>query len=154
MAKISKSNAVVGAVIEAAALYDVPRYRMNSRVVTVAGAGGRNRPMFFGEWTDDLGKLQCKGMADVLLTPQIDLLKIFQGGVPIIPMNQRADILRNITTRICVPLWVECKSGSGELSDEQKAFRSHVIMAGAFYLEIHDSADELLKWFEQMGVRR
>jgi hypothetical protein len=150
--KISAANAAVSACVSAAALFGVPAYRMQSRVVTVVGAGGGNRPMFIGEWIDDMGVKHYRGMADLLLTPCIDPFTLCGvKGQFFIPMNQRADLPMN---RIAVPLWVECKSGSGELEPEQKLFRDRVVSAGNFYVEAHDSADAVIAWFQQMGVRR
>ena len=157
--KISASNAAVSACISAAEIFGVPWYREQSRVFTVAGVGGRDRPMFVGDWTDDLGATHTKGKADLLMTPRVDVWKAlahlalnqFKNPAALIaPMNQRLDL----TLRIAVPLWVECKSGSGKLEVEQKLFRDHVTKAGNFYIEAHDSADPLMEWFRQMAVRR
>jgi hypothetical protein len=134
--RISPSNAVVSSCEEAASLYGIPAYRMNSRVFSVVGAGGRTRPMFIGKWKDRFGVEHNGGMTDLLLTPKIMLLG------PIDPV-------------FCVvPLWVECKFGSGRLEPEQKLFREDVLERGAFYLEIHDGPDALIEWFKMKGVRR
>ena len=152
--KISASNAAVSACISAAEIFGVPWYREQSRVFTVEGVGGRDRPMFVGDWTDDLGVTHTKGKADLLMTPRVDVWRAlsrdpaFSGLIA--PINQRLDI----RLVIAVPLWVECKSGSGKLEAEQKLFRDHVTKAGNFYIEAHDSADPLIEWFRQMAVRR
>jgi len=153
--KISASNAAVSACISAAELFGVPYYREQSRALTVVGAGGRNRPMFMGEWTDDVGIKHYGGKADLLMTPQIDCARLTAAlGVPtVIPLNTRADVSPKVST-IAVPLWVECKSGAGKLAAEQKLFRAHVLKAGNYYLEAHDSAEDLIAWFQKMGVRR
>ena len=132
--RVNASNAVVGAVCDAAALFNVPAFRMNTRTVEVVGVGGRSRPMFFGQWTDDLGVLHRKGMADLLLTPRIAIW---------------TDNLK-----VTVPLWVECKSGSGELEPDQILFRDFVLRGGAYYLEAHDCADVVIQWFSEFGVVR
>jgi hypothetical protein len=152
MAKtISASNAVVNAVEAAASLYGVRCYRMNSRTFTVAGAGGRDRPMFMGQWRDEFGTLYRKGMADLLLTPRIIINQ--PPSLIHVPMNTPAGA-QSKPFAACVPLWVECKSGSGVLTVEQRAFREDVRKAGAFYIEAHDSADEVIVWFEAMQVRK
>jgi hypothetical protein len=135
MAKISASNAVLQAIETACAIYGVRCYRMNSRAIQVIGAGGRERPMFFGQWRDQSGIQHKRGMADLLLTPRIRL----QTSPP---------------TRVCVPLWVECKSGTGELRADQILFRDDVIDSGAFYIEAHDSADAVIQWFNEQGVSK
>ena len=70
---ISASNAVVGAVLNAAALFGVQGYRMQSRQFTVAGEEGRPRPMFMGQWDDRFGTHHYAGMSDVLLSPKIKI---------------------------------------------------------------------------------
>lgn len=152
MAKtVSASNAVVSAVETAAAMFGVRCYRMNSRTFKVVGASGRERPMFMGQWKDELGTVYHKGMADLLLTPRITVNP--SSSLVHIPMNTPAGSpIKPVS--VCVPLWVECKSGSGVLTKEQKAFRDDVIKAEAFYIEAHDSAEEVIAWFEAMQVRR
>lgn len=148
---ISASNAVVNAVEMAAAMFGVRCYRMNSRTFKVIGAGGRERPMFMGQWKDELGVVFYKGMADLLLTPRVTIHQ--KTSLIHIPINTPASMPSNLIIA-CVPLWVECKSGSGVLTKEQKAFRDDVVKAGAFYIEAHDSADEVIAWFEAMQVRK
>lgn len=144
MARTSASNAVVSSVENAAAIYGVRCYRMQSRTVQVKGAGGRERPMFMGAWKDALGVPHYKGMADVLLTPKIKVLT----------RSIRNGLLTEESFVYAVALWVECKSGTGELRKEQVEFRNDVLAAGAFYIEAHDSADAVIEWFKQMGVAR
>jgi hypothetical protein len=131
--RISAANAVGNAVEEACALYHVPCYRMNSRALTVVGKGGRERPMFFGQWRDRFGTMHRSGMPDYLLTPHVRFL--------------------GAATKIPIPVWLECKSGTGELTAEQKAFRDDVHLLGIKFLEVHDDASELISWFKAMEVR-
>jgi hypothetical protein len=138
MARVSASNAVVQAVEIAAALYGVPCYRMQSRVVSLTSSSGRSRPVFIGKWKDRNGEEHNGGMADLLLTPSIDFTVS-----PSIAIGT-----------VTVPLWAECKFGQGRLSPEQKLFRDDVIAIGAYYLEIHDSAEQLIQWFKDHGVER
>ena len=154
-AKISASNAVVSAVEQAAALYGVRSYRMNSRTFQVAGAGGRQRPMFMGAWHDATGQVHHRGMADLLLTPQVPLSRFTPPTALVhIPMNHNTTGGMPADPRVTVVLWVECKSGRGALEAEQKAFRTDVFNAGAFYIQAQDDADDVVAWFEKMGVRR
>ena len=113
-------------------MYRVPAIRMQSRVFTVPGSGGRERPMMIGTRTDDNGELHYGGLSDVLL-------------MPIITQNG---------WKVTVPLWCECKSGVGKLNKDQKAFQMYVEDNGAFFLECRDSADALLAWFHAHGVVR
>lgn len=149
MAKqVSASNAVVSSCEEAAIIFGVPTYRMNSRVFTVVGAGGRSRPMFVGKWKDRYGDEHNGGMADLLLTPTVRVASLFPAISGWMGMSAASELL------ITVPLWCECKYGSGRLEPEQKLFREDVLARGAFYLEIHDGPDQLLEWFKEKGVRR
>jgi hypothetical protein len=134
---INASNANMQAVADAAALYGVRAYRMQSRTFTVTGAGGRERPMFMGGWHDGTGIFHAKGMADFLLTPKIQVSTKL--GLPIFAS---------------VALWVECKSGMGELTADQRAFRDDVLDAGAFWLCAKDSCGELIEWFRKHQVTR
>lgn len=131
MAKvISASNAVVSSIEQAAMIYGVRSYRMNTRTFQVVGAGGRERPMFMGQWRDRFGTIHFKGMGDLLMTP----------FVPVAGM--------------CVALWCECKAGTGRLTGDQQLFREDVEEAGASYLLAHDGPDVVIEWFQKMGVRR
>lgn len=136
--RVSASNAVGHAIEYTCAIYGVPCFRMQSRAFTVIGAGGRSRPMFMGEWKDENGTVRRKGMADYLLTPRIRIefptVKFFFAPT--------------------VALWVECKSGTGELSADQILFRDYVLKSGAYYIEAHDSADAVVEWFKDHGVTR
>lgn len=131
--QINLGNTVVAAAEEACGLFGVPCYRMQSRTFTVVGTGGRSRPMFVGQWRDRTGIIHHRGMADLLLTPSISDEKGWY---------------------ITVPLWVECKAGTGALRSEQIAFRDDVLAAGAHHLELRDSAGDLLDWFQEQGVHR
>lgn len=151
--KISAANAVGNAVEQAAALFDVACYRMNSRTFTVVGAGGRERPMFFGQWRDRNGIEHKGGMADYLLMPRITMA-VLNGAPPgFVPMNRPAGSIPE-KIRVVVPLWIECKSGKGDLEPSQRDFRDDVIARGAYHITCHDSADNLMAWFELMGVQR
>jgi hypothetical protein len=134
--RISPGNANMRAVADAAALFNVPAFRMQSRTFTVKGRGGADRPMFIGGWVDDCGRQRTKGMSDYLLTPQITI----------------SGVLRPV--KVCVALWVECKAGRDELSQDQMDFRDYVTKAGAFWICCINSCEELLEWFEDFGVVR
>jgi hypothetical protein len=141
---ISAANAVMHAVEYAAGLYGVRSYRMQSRMVRVIGAGGRERPMFMGQWKDEFGGTHYKGIADILLTPRL----LFKKPETSVDATLHAD------RYIAVALWVECKSGKARLSDEQKDFRDDVQHGGAFWLEARDCADAVIDWFTKNGVER
>lgn len=131
-------NANMQAIEQAAALYAVPYYRQQSRVFTVRGAGGRDRPMFVGGWTDRHGYQHTKGIADFLLTPKV---KIYATGA-LVPLV------------VAVPLWVEAKAGRDDLSEDQEAFRDDVQACGAYWLCCRDSCDDLIAFFRKHGVTR
>lgn len=139
--RISASNAVVNAVMQFAAIYRVPAYRMQSRCFTVTGAGGAERPMFMGQWDDMDGGHHFGGMCDVLLTVTIKLRTEMSGA-------------QFYATRVQVPLWCECKSGNARLTPEQIKFRDHVLSTGGFWILCHDSADALVAWFREHEVER
>lgn len=133
-------NSVVSAAELVCGMWGVPALRMQSRVVTVVGAGGRERPMFMGKWTDDNGIEHYGGMADLLLQPTIEVVCLCNDS--------------QTCMTVTVPLWVECKAGKGALSKDQRAFRDWVTSNGAGYLELRDSADALLDWFKLRKVER
>jgi hypothetical protein len=147
MAKMLASNAVVSSVTQAAALYGVPYYREQSRAFTVKGAKGRERPMFIGEWVDEIGVKHYSGKPDLLLTPKIDVLRLGAFRTLLV-------ISKQVKLMVPVPLWVECKYGSGALGPEQRLFRDSVLSSGGFYIHAHDSAAAVIEWFENMGVSR
>lgn len=154
MAKaISASNAVMNAIEQTAAIYGVRSYRMQSRMFRVPGKGGVERPMFIGQWKDDLGVAHFKGMADMLLTPRITLYGITREQYPITFAGKAVDVPVK-QYQIAVALWVECKSGGATLKKEQCDFRDDVLKAGAFWLQARDSADVVIEWFQQHGVSR
>ena len=136
--QISASNAVVNAAEQVCMLYGVRSYRQNSGAMMIpdAESPGRMRPMAMGQWRDRFGILHTRGKADLLITPCIYV----PGPIHHVP--------------ICIVLWCECKSGTGRLKPDQILFRDDVLDAGAFYLQINDSAEELLRWFEAHGVKR
>lgn len=134
MSKSSQAaNAVLKAVEDVCALYRIPVFRMQSRVFTVIGAKGKKRPMFVGRWKDVQGQMFTSGMADLLLAPRIPCSAHFYGTVF---------------------LWVEAKAGKGELTTDQEAFKTFVESQGMYFLECHDSADQLLEWLKAHGVTR
>jgi hypothetical protein len=147
------ANGLMVAAYQVAMMQHVPCFRMQSRVFTVVGAGGRQRPMNMGEWTDDLGVKHTSGMADWLMLPTIRTNMKGELQPKVATPSMTLTIVAS-TTGICVPLWVECKAQSGRLEKSQKEFRDYVEGAGAFYLELRDSADELLQWFDAHGVAK
>lgn len=101
--------------------------------------------MFIGEWTGDtpskinestheFTNKHRSGMADLLLFPEI---RRHNSASPIAWPH---------------PLWVECKSGTGVLGPEQIEFKEFVTSHHHFYLELHDSAEELIQWFDKMKI--
>lgn len=150
MSKASDAaNAVVNAVEQICNLYGVQSTREHSRVIMVPGAAGRTRPMFFGKWIDDNGTVHNSGRADVLARPRV------------IPFSltgcQNSNTVNSLLAeafRVTVPLWIECKSGDGRLSPDQRAFRAWVEGNGDYYLLIHDDARPLIEWFETHGVKK
>jgi len=130
-----RGNSVVRAVEQAAALYNVPAYRMQSRVFDI-GSKGRVRPMFTGQWRDALGVRHTSGMADLLLTPKLRVIG------------------KDGEAWLATVLWVECKAGAGRQSETQRDFQIHVESCGAFYLLAGDSADQVIQWFKDHGVER
>ena len=147
------ANGLMLAAYQCAMMMHVPAFRMQSRVFTVVGAGGRQRPMFMGEWTDELGEKHTSGFSDWLMLPTIrtNLKGELHPKVP--TPNLNLTIVAS-TTGICVPLFVECKALSGRLTPDQKAFKEYVERAGAYYLELRDSADTLMEWFRAHGVEK
>jgi hypothetical protein len=129
------------AVEDVCGLYGVPATRMQSRMFTVPGVGGRERPFYVGEWTDERGEKHQGGMADFLLQPSINL-EIVTGNKALKGEH------------VTVPLWVECKAGSGELQANQKAFKAWVEWTGAGYLCVTDNCQTLMDWFEIYGVEK
>ncbi len=154
MTRASESaNSVVAAVEEACEVWGVPVYRMQSRVFTVVGKGGKSRPMFVGKWKDGLGVWHTKGMADLLAHPEI----IIETNGPI---GQG---------EISTPVWIECKFGSGKQGESaareakcicgqpinhQKHFQEYVESKGASYIVAHDCADAVIEWLKRNGVTR
>ena len=150
------ANAVVHAVEQILDLYGVQHTREQSRVVMVPGAAGRTRPMFFGKWIDDNGEVHSSGRADILARPKIRVrhptaMVMLTGLVK----ELHSDAELNIENwKITIPLWIECKSGKGTLSPDQRAFRAWVTGNGDEYLLIHDDARPLISWLEEHGVRK
>lgn len=137
--RVSASNSVVSSVEQAAAIYGVRSYRMQSRVFDVVGTGGISRPMFIGLWRDRFGDSHKGGMPDLLLTPKVPFVNTFNG---VLAMS------------VAVALWVECKSGGASLTPQQRLFRDDAIEAGAFWIQARDSAQAVIDWFDQYGVKR
>ncbi len=145
------ANSVVAAVEEACERFGVPVYRMQSRVFTVVGKGGKSRPMFVGKWKDGLGVWHTKGMADLLAHPEINY--------------DTGDDYGAYST----PVWIECKFGSGKQGESaareakcicgqpinhQNHFQQYVESKGAAYIVAHDCADAVIDWFKRNGVTR
>lgn len=134
-------NGVMKAVEDVCNLYDVPVTRMQSRTFTVPGKGGKERPFFVGEWIDRMGVKRRKGMADLLAQPSVCL------GV----LTGKKELS---TTTVTIPLWIECKAGTGKLTGDQQAFKEWVDEIGAAYLCVTDSCEELLNFFKHYDLRR
>lgn len=134
----------MSAVEDVCGLFGVPCLRMQSRTFTVPGVGGRERPFFVGEWRDADGVKHRKGMADLLLQPRVSML------VAVTVKGQELKVPLSFT----VPLWVECKAGSGKLDAEQEAFRDWVLSIGAAYICVTDSCEELMQWFKNKNVEK
>jgi hypothetical protein len=145
-------NAVVYAAEQVCALYGVQVTREQSRQFNVQGTAGRWRPMFFGTWTDTSGRLTHftgkrktptniwnAGKADLLARPRV---RIQHSGCD-------GDF-----TMHSVPLWIECKSGAGTISEAQVAFKSWVESNGDAYLLLHDDVRPLMDWFDAHGVEK
>src|SRR5271154_3520710 len=97
-------NPTMYAVEQVCGLYGVQVTREQSRTFPVE-SGGRSRPMFFGQWTDEFGKRRF-GKADFLARPRIlrprDRALLL--GTPVVLSSE---------LYIPVPLWIECKSLEG-----------------------------------------
>jgi hypothetical protein len=137
-------NGVMRAVIDICNLYGVPYLRLQSRTFIVPGVGGRERPFFVGEWIDQNGVKHRKGMSDILLQPRITML---------VAARARGEEIK-VPLSFTVPLWVECKAGTGALTEDQKDFRDWVLSIGAAYLCVTDSCDELMQWFKDHRVEK
>jgi hypothetical protein len=129
------------AVEQVCGLYGVQVTREQSRSITVQ-SGGRWKPMFFGHWTDELGKRRF-GKADFLARPRIA-----------IELGDGSDWKHN---HISVPLWIECKIKSSQGKNlktkaDQLAFRRWVESNGDFYIEIVEDVRPLIAWFDEHGV--
>ena len=134
-------NPVMYAVEQVCGLYGVQFTREQSRVFKVE-SGGRWRPMFFGQWTDEYG-VRRFGKADFLTRPRIHLPPYF--GV------ERPE-------RVTVPLWIECKSGDGKTNRKTKAdqfaFERWVTKNGDYYMRIQEDIRPLIAWFDEHGVEK
>ena len=142
------ANGLMSAIEDVCGLWGVHLLRMQSRTFTVTGAAGRSRPMFCGEWTDDLGYKHRSGMADFLAMPRTSFIPL-ESRIPNVDISLQLGICS-----YTAPLWIEAKTGSGKLTPDQQAFKEYVEHAGAFHLELHDSADELMEWFKNHGVKK
>src|SRR5208337_3346918 len=125
-------NAVMYAVEQVCSLYDVQVTREQSRQFNVQGAAGRWRPMFFGTWTDALGRKRNKGKADFLARPRVRMFPMGNGVTQIIPYTP-------------FPLWIECKSLKGKQTPDQAAFQQWVEANGDGYLLLREDARPLHK---------
>ena len=137
------ANAVVNACEQVLAMYGIQSTREQSRVIMVEGAAGRMRPMYFGKWTDDFGKAHASGRADLLARPRLHLGVSASDDSPIV-----------VPKVVTIPLWIECKSGKGTLSPDQRAFRAWVTSNGDEYLLIHDDIRPLIEWIESRGIKK
>lgn len=131
-------NPTMYAVEQVCGLYGVQVTREQSRTFTVE-SGGRWRPMFFGQWTDEFGKRRF-GKADFLARPRILAgLGALRDGF-----------------RMSVPLWIECKSLTGKTNSktklDQAAFEAWVTKNGDAYLRVQEDVRPLIAWFEAHGV--
>ena len=150
-------NGIMRAVIDYCHLYRVPFFRMQSRTFQVVGAQAKTRPMFTGEWTDLDGQVRRKGMADLLLMPQVTIT--IGGLVDKTAFDSLPEELRKIITAtyegrasVTVPLWVECKAGAGKLTPDQQKFKAYVEAIGAYYLLVENNPEILLYWLTSHGV--
>jgi hypothetical protein len=143
--RITPGNAISKLVEDFCGLYRVPFYRMQSRMFNVIGAGGKERPMFIGSWTNDRGEQFKGGMPDYLLTPQLRIGQAVQRLGGIVDMDTHMNTM--------VPLWVEVKAGTDRLSPNQKEFRDYQERIGGLWLTVRDGS-ELEDWFKKHGVKR
>jgi hypothetical protein len=131
-------NPTMYAVEQVCGLYGVQVTREQSRTFTVE-TGGRWRPMFFGQWTDEFGKRRF-GKADFLARPRI--------AFGFDPPSSRG--------YISVPLWIECKSRTGKTNSktrlDQAAFEAWVTKNGDSYLRVQEDIRPLIAWFDAHGV--
>jgi hypothetical protein len=143
-------NPTMYAVEQVCGLYGVQVTREQSRSITVE-SGGRWRPMFFGQWTDEFGKRRF-GKADFLARPRIRTIVKVRGWAV-------ADG-DGIELYLPTPLWIECKSLEGDKNrrknlktmGDQEAFKRWVESNGDFYLHIVEDVRPLIAWFEAHGV--
>lgn len=155
------------------ALYRIPCFRLHSRVFTVPGIDSRDRIMQFGRWRDDKGKAHNKGMTDLIAFPICNVLgKNIENlahalgvhtwdrgddgyGGEYIADAKAVEALKTYSPLLRpFPLWIECKSGRGELTEDQQAFKEYVECNGMYFLECHDSANALIEWLKSHGVTR
>jgi hypothetical protein len=159
MSKASDAaNAAMYAVEKTCELYGVETLRMQSRTVLVPGAAGRTRPLFFGQWRDQFGELHTRGMADLLLRPRVPMFDLmFKPGEYVLcysPSEMAAIINRMKNVFVTVPVWVEVKSGRGEMRHDQHAFRNYVEWNGEVFFTIHEEMKPLTDWFDSHGVKQ
>jgi hypothetical protein len=132
-------NPTMYAVEQVCGLYGVQVTREQSRSITVQ-SGGRWRPMFFGQWTDEFGKRRF-GKADFLARPRV-LLVLAGGG----------------EFHMSVPLWIECKSLEGKTNSktklDQAAFEKWVTKNGDYYMRVQQDVRPLVAWFDAHGVEK
>ena len=147
--RTTPGNALMKCVEDVCGLHGVPFYRMQSRVFTVRGRGGRDRPMITGGWRDRYGEHHTGGMPDFLLTPGVDIT------LDIDPAQDEHGLLNSVVIPLVpVALWVECKAGRDRLSEGQEAFRDDVLAQGGHWLLVKEGPEALLAWFKKHGVRR
>ena len=146
-ARTTPGNQLMKSVEDVCGLYRVPFYRMQSRVFTVVGRGGRERPMITGGWRDRNGEHHTGGMPDFLLTPKVNVSKLVE-------VDDGNDAPMFAKIEYTLPLWVECKAGKDRLSPAQVAFRDDVLAQGGHWLLVKDGPEALLDWLKEHGVRR
>jgi hypothetical protein len=114
-----KESQIQRAIMDLLAAERIPAWRMNSGVM--AGEHkGKKRFVRFGE----------KGMADILAAPR----------------GPRNPITGYYGSRLF--LWIEVKTATGVVSDEQISFHHHVIGNGMNYI-VARSVDDVIEWLRR-----
>lgn len=154
--KRQDENAVVYAVNQVCGLYGVNVIREQSRVFSVIGKSGRERPMFIGQWTDANGQPHYAGKADLLARPKVLISRLLPAGavVPYDNEQERQLAMGVLAGRTAVPLWIETKAKGNRLSAEQEAFRHFVTGNLEHHIVVAEDVRPLMEWFDKMGVKR
>lgn len=152
------ANAVINAAEQVLDLYGVQHSREQSRVLNMKDDRDQRgyRPMYFGKWIDDEGKVHASGRADILARPKIQVRHpsaTVMLTTMVKELHPDADLdLSN--WKISIPLWIECKSGKGKLTPDQVAFRHWVVSNGDAWLLIHDDINPLIDWLKSHNVSK